>query len=147
MTPRVALQLTGISRSSSRSATFFKTRLPFSGFRKGKSSHLFKMQLMLFPPFSKYLCWDISGEGTSAELMQCVRSRVTQSLTSPAALRAILRMCPLLLLQLQLQLQLLLGAATTPNTFHHHHALTQYHLLLNCVTHRSISQQYFFLTD
>lgn len=38
------------------------------------------------PPFFKNLCRDISGEGTSAELMQCARSRVTQSLTSPAAL-------------------------------------------------------------
>lgn len=52
--------------------------------------HLFKMQLhnMLSPPLSKYLCWDVSGEGTSAELVQCVRSRVTQSLTSPAALQS-----------------------------------------------------------
>lgn len=107
-------------------------------------SHLFKMQLMPSPPFSKYLCWDISGEGTSAELMQRARSRVTQSLTSPCctpvlqdgAPRAILRMCPLLLLLLQLQLP------RPPNTSHHH-APTRYHLLLNCATHRSIHNSIF----
>lgn len=52
--------------------------------------HLFEIQLhnTLSPPSSKYLCWDISGEGTSAELMQCVRSRVMQRLPSPAALES-----------------------------------------------------------
>lgn len=53
----------------------------------------------LCPPFSKYYCRDISGEGTSAELMQCVRSIVTQSLLQDST-RGILRTSSLLLLLL-----------------------------------------------
>lgn len=87
------------------------------------------------PPFSKYLCWDISGEGTSAELMQCVRSRASLLLlhSSPAGRHP-----------QPTSGQALCCCRPPPNTFHH--ILTQYDLLLNWRTdwliHNSI-----FLTD
>lgn len=89
------------------------------------------------PPFFKYLCGDISGEGTSAELMQCVRSRVTQSLTSPAALPLLQDATPAILQDVPFAAA---GHCRVPEHLSPH-SDTQYHLLLDCLwrtVHNSI---------
>lgn len=82
------------------------------------------------PPFFKYLCRDISGDRTSAELMQCVRSRVTQSLTSAAALPVLQDATPAILHDVPSAAAA--GHCRVPEHLSPHND-TQYHLLLGCL--------------